>query len=167
MPKVVDLGAHAFVRFFSLAEEIDFIEEAHRLAIEPVLFFVADPHPSSAQAYAHLIGRFPSLTILPAFNEAVGRVQDYRSRFPIRHGAGLPIVIRRLPPQLKAYALDRRYSFAAFEETLPLDIPLRFAFELRSWTKRSFLEFREFELRLLMEKLRAALAVPDDATLRD
>jgi hypothetical protein len=30
-------------------------------------------------------------------------------------------------------------------------------FELRSWTRRTFLEFRELELRLLMEKLRASL----------
>ena len=39
----------------------------------------------------------------------------------------------------------------------PAPVPLGPAFELRSWTKRAFLEFRELELRLLMEKLRASL----------
>ena len=33
-------------------------------------------------------------------------------------------------------------------------VPIGPAFELRSWTKRTFLEFRELELRLLLEKLR-------------
>jgi hypothetical protein len=36
-------------------------------------------------------------------------------------------------------------------------IPIGLAFELRSWTRRAFLELRELELRLLLEKLRAAL----------
>jgi len=45
----------------------------------------------------------------------------------------------------------------AFHAQLPVGVPIGLAFELRSWTKRTFLEFRELELRLLLEKLRASL----------
>jgi hypothetical protein len=40
---------------------------------------------------------------------------------------------------------------------LPVETPIGHAFELRSWTKRVFLEFRELELRLLLERLCASL----------
>jgi hypothetical protein len=38
-----------------------------------------------------------------------------------------------------------------------MGIPIGLAFELRSRIRRTFLEFRELELRLLLERLRAAL----------
>lgn len=39
------------------------------------------------------------------------------------------------------------------------------AFELQAWTRRTFLEFREMNLRLLLERLRPAL--PSSVTKRD
>jgi hypothetical protein len=36
-------------------------------------------------------------------------------------------------------------------------IPVGLGLELQAWTRRAFLEFREFELRLLLEQLRASL----------
>ena len=58
---------------------------------------------------------------------------------------------------LKAQIEKARYSFAEVHGRLPMAIPIGLAFELRSWTRRAFLELRELELRLLLEKLRAAL----------
>ena len=48
-------------------------------------------------------------------------------------------------------------SFLDFYEELPPAIPAGLAYELRSWTRRTFTEFRELELRRLLEKLRSAL----------
>jgi hypothetical protein len=58
---------------------------------------------------------------------------------------------------LKAQVEKSHSSFSDFYETLAPAIPLVLAYELRFWTRRTFLEFRELELRLLLEKLRAAL----------
>ena len=37
--KVVDLGHLAFQRFFSVMEEIEFVEEAHRRALEIIVLY--------------------------------------------------------------------------------------------------------------------------------
>jgi hypothetical protein len=58
---------------------------------------------------------------------------------------------------LKAQMEKSRHSFADVHERLPVRIPIGLAFELRAWTRRTFLEFRELELRLLLEKLRGSL----------
>ena len=39
----------------------------------------------------------------------------------------------------------------------PAAVPMCQAFELRAWTKQAFVTFREFELRLLLDKLQASL----------
>jgi len=66
-----------------------------------------------------------------------------------------PVEISTLAPMLKAQIEKSRYSFSDVYDKLPIGIPNGLAFELRSWTWRTFIEFRELELRLLLEKLRA------------
>ncbi len=43
VPKVIDLGFHAFNKFFKMSEEIGFLKEAARRRIAPVILFMADP----------------------------------------------------------------------------------------------------------------------------
>ncbi len=155
--KVVDVGQSAFERFFAVVEEIGLMNEAPRRALEPLVMFAADPHPASATAYGALRQRFPDLVMTPVFNEAITRGQKLREHFPFGRAAAVPLQIPLLPPALKAHADKGGRSFLDFHETLPVEVPLGPAFELRSWTKRTFLEFRELELRLLLEKLRASL----------
>lgn len=155
--KVVDVGHAAFERFFAVVEEIGFVVEGPRRALEPLVMFAADPHPASAQAYEALRQRFPDLVMVPVFNEAITKGQKLREHFPFGRAAAVPLHIPLLPPALKAHADKGARSFLDFHDTLPVEVPLGPAFELRSWTKRTFLEFRELELRLLLEKLRASL----------
>jgi hypothetical protein len=58
---------------------------------------------------------------------------------------------------LKAQIEKSRCSFTDVHDKLPIGIPNGLASELRAWTRRTFLELRELELRLLLERLRAAL----------
>jgi len=155
--KVVDLGNAWFERFFAIVEEIGFIDEALRHAIEPMIMFAADPHPVSVRAYAELRRRFPKAVLVPVFNEAILKGRKLRDQFPFGRAAAVPLQIPLLPPMLKAHADKSAHSFADFHAQLPVGVPIGLAFELRSWTKRTFLEFRELELRLLLEKLRASL----------
>ncbi len=157
--KVVDLGHESFQRFFTTVEEIGFMPEADRRGIQIVILFAADPHPQSVQAYVNLMWRFPNAVLVPVFNEGILKGQKLRELYKFSSAATVPLQIPLLPPALKVHAERPEHSFVDFHSQLPMPIPIGLALDLRSWTRRTFLELREFELRLLMEKLRASLKV--------
>jgi hypothetical protein len=155
--KVLDLGTAAYGRFLTIMEEIGFVAECNRRGIEPTILFAADEQPASIAAYVNLQKRFPGALVVPVFNEAITKGGQFRHRYPFERAASVPLRIPILASALK-YAADRSsYSFADFHSQLPMGLPMGSAFELRTWTRRAFLEFRELELRLLLEKLRTAL----------
>jgi hypothetical protein len=155
--KVVDVGHASFERFFTIAQEIRLFEEARRRAIEPMILFIADPHPVAVKAYANLHRRMRSAFLIPVINDAIVKGRNFRDKFPFTQAVGVPLQIPVLPPMLLAQVDKSTYSFADLHDRLPMAIPLELAFELRTWTRRAFLEFRELELRLLLEKLRTSL----------
>jgi hypothetical protein len=155
--KVIDLGHGWFAQFFKVVEEIGFIDEACRRAIEPVILFAADPHPVSFKAHADLQRRFPRAVVAPVFNEAIVQGRKLRDQFAVARAAAVPLQIPLLLPILKAQADKSAHSFADFHARMPEGVPQGLAVELHAWTRRTFLEFRELELRLLLEKLQASL----------
>ena len=155
--RVVDLHQASYKQFFTLVEELGFMEEACRRGLEVIILFAADAHPGSAQAYGRLLRRFPGAILVAVFNEAILQGRKVRDQYPFSRTAAIPLQIPYLPPALKAHVDTSAYSFADLHAQIPIAIPIGHAFELRSWTKRAFLELREFELRLLLEKLRASL----------
>jgi hypothetical protein len=155
--KVVDVNHTSFDRFFGISEEIGFFREASSRSIEAIILFAADPHPVAINAYADLQRRFRGTVLVPVFNDAILRGQKLRKEFPFTRPAAVPLQISVLAPMLKAQVDKTRCSFADLHDKLPIGIPIGLAFELRAWTRRTFLEFRELELRLLLEKLRASL----------
>jgi hypothetical protein len=155
--KVVDVGHGSFERFFAIMAEIGFMREAQRRSIEPMILFMADPHPVAIKAYADLQRLFRNALLVPVFNEAILKGQKLRDQYPFSRAAAVPLQIPALAAMLKAQIDKPPYSFVDVHDTLPMAIPIGLAFELRSWTRRTFLEFRELELRLLLEKLRASL----------
>ena len=97
------------------------------------------------------------MLVVPVFNEAIAPERMLRDRFPVRRAASMPLQIPILAAGLKAQA-DRPFmSFAVFHDHLPPEVQIRPAYELQSWTRRVFLEFRELQLRLLLDKLRTSL----------
>jgi hypothetical protein len=153
--KVVDLGHASFKHFFCLMDEIKFADEARRRGMEVIVLYAADAHPISVKAYEILRRRLPSLVLVPVFNEEILKGRKLRDQYPFTRAAAVPLQIARLPPALKSCVDRWGQSFAEFLRPTP--VPIGPEFELRSWTKRTFLELREFELRLLMEKVRASL----------
>jgi hypothetical protein len=133
------------------------VQEAACRAIEPVMLYAADPHPASLHAYCRLRKTFPELLIVPVFNETIAKGRKLRDQFPFIRAAAVPLQIPALAPALKSHADRPGRSFKAFHGEPPPDIPGAHAAELRGWTRRVFLELREFELRMLLEKLRASI----------
>ena len=155
--KVVDVGHLAFQRFFSVMDQIRFAEEAQRRALEVIVLYTADAHPTTVKAYGILQRRLPSLVLVPVFNEGILKGRKLRDQYPFSRATAVPVQIPLLPPALKMHVERSGHSFIDFHGQLTVPVPVGPEFELRSWTKRAFLEFRELELRLLMEKLRASL----------
>jgi hypothetical protein len=156
-PKVVDLGYALFERFFAMCEEIGFVDAAKRRGLEVIILFPAEPHPSAVVAYEQLQKRLPNAALVAVLNEAVLKGSKVRDFYPAARESAVALQVPLMPLVLKAYAERLSESLAHVRAQLPSHMPMGHALELRSWTRRVFLEFREFELRLTLEKLRVAL----------
>jgi hypothetical protein len=151
VPKVVDLGATLFDRFFHVLDEIDLTAEARRQSVDLVLLFMVDQDRSAARAYAMLQGRFPDLPIVPVYNEGVGTTQHEREEFATSGHAGA-LRIPALPAVVRGVVEKRRFSFVGFCAK-PVDQQT----PLHGWVRNVFVEFRKLELRLLLKKLSPSL----------
>ncbi len=154
--KVVDLGPGAFEAFFSVAREIDFVGEARRRSIVPVILFMIAPDKSSADAYAMLRRQLPGATLVPVHNEAAGKAQ-HRDLFPAGGVASVPFHLPVLAPGLKKYIDKKPFSFAESSTSSMLGMPLDAQMELQRWMRRVFVEFREMELRIMLANLQSSL----------
>src|SRR5207244_9534800 len=114
--------------------------EARRRSIEPMILFAADPHPVAVKAYADLQRRLRNACIVPVFNETILRGQRLRDQYPFSRAAAVPLLISALAPMLKAQIDKPPFSFVDVHDKLPMAIPIGLAFELRAWTRRTFLE---------------------------
>lgn len=150
VPKIVDLAHGLFNKFFAVLQDISFAEEARRTSIIPVVLFLADTDLRSRQGYDMLRDRFPQLVLVPVFNHALPSITRHRKNFPAT--AALTFFV--LSPVLKAVIERPSFSFAAMVGTTA-----DMSSELYLWTRRVFLEFRELELRLLLEELKPELQI--------
>jgi hypothetical protein len=155
--KVVDIGYTSFERFFALCEEIGFFNEARRREFEVVILFAAEANPVAAMIYEQLRRRFAQAIVVAVLNEGILNGRNIREHYRFARAAEMPLQIPLLSLALKAYAGRTDGAFTHFEAKAPAAVPMGQAFELRAWTKQAFVTFREFELRLLLDKLQASL----------
>ncbi len=155
--KLIDLGYALFERFFAVCQEIGFVDAARRRGFEVIILFPAEPHPSATAAYDDLQRRFPTAVVVAVLNEAILKGNRVRESYPVDRESAVALQIPLMPAVLKAYAERLSQSLTHVRAQLPANMPMGHALELRSWTRRVFLEFREFELRLTLEKLRTSL----------
>ena len=155
--KVVDLAPASFQQFFSVMAQIDFLDAARRRGIEPIVLFIAAPDAVSHRAYARLQRDLPDLVLVPVYNEAVAQGQRARKNYPISGLSSMPLHIPALPPHFYRYLQQAPFSFADFRGAPPQEIPLDAYMELVRWMRRVFVEFRELELRLLLNDVRLSL----------
>lgn len=155
--KLIDLGYALFERFFAVCEEIGFVDAARRRGFDVIVLFPAEPHPSAVAAYEELQRRFPHAVVVAVLNEAILKGNRVRDNYPVARESAIALQVPLMPAVLKSYAERLSESLAHVRAQLPANMPMGHALELRSWTRRVFLEFREFELRLTLEKLRTSL----------
>ena len=149
--KVVDVGYGNFDSFFAVMQDIGFVGEASYRSVAPVIMFMSEPDHRSARAYAKLRDRFPEVSFVPVLN--AGTTPETRARSNAKADfSGVPVHIPALSSALRAAVAEVGFSSAlAGYETADLRD------ELVAWIRRIFLQFREMELRLLLEDLKPAL----------
>lgn len=154
IPKIVDLGPAQFEPFFAVMLELAIAREARRQHISLVVLFLADGDQRTAQTYSLLQHRFPDLSLVPVLNEAMPAAVRYRDHFPPRLG-GAPLVIPPLGAVVREVIERPGFSLSAY-----LNKTADTTIELHGWIRKIFLEFRELELRLLLEELKPSLQLP-------
>ena len=150
--QVVDLGHMLFDRFFAVMREIEFAIEAERRTVVPIVLFAADADERARRAFAMLNDHFPSLLLVPVFNQGIPQITRYREHFPLTRSGGPLVSIPALTAVVRSVVDRRGFSFATYS-TRTADTTT----ELYDWMRRVFVTFRELEVRLLLSKLKADL----------
>ncbi len=154
-PKVIDLSHMLFDKFFGLVRHLNFLKEAHRRNIAMMVLFVADPDERSRRAFAMLVGRFPDMAVVPILNEAVPPTVTYGDNFPpTRHG-GPAVVIPSLSPVVRGAIEKRTFSFIDYAVKTKDGTT-----ELWGWIRRTFVSFRDLEVRLLLGDMPKVPPIP-------
>jgi hypothetical protein len=142
VPKVIDLGFHAFDEFFKMSEEIGFLKEAARRRIAPVILFMADTDRVSARGHELLREQIPPANLVTVDNEYV-----LRGELPAAMSHGRLLRMAALPSFLKIYIDRLTFSFTDY-----LRNEKDSSTELHQWVRRNYLSFRELELSLILQK---------------
>src|SRR5271169_5555811 len=98
VPKVIDLGFHAFDEFFKMTDEIGFMKEAARRGVSPIILFVGDTDRVSARGYPMLQQQIPATALVTVDNEHI-----VRGELPLAMAHGRILRIAALPVFLKTY----------------------------------------------------------------
>jgi hypothetical protein len=139
--KVIDLGFHAFDKFFEMTEEIGFMKEAVRRDVAPVILFVGDTDRVSARSYPVLQRQIPPSALVTVDNEYV-----VRGELPTAFVRGKTLHIAALPNFLRTYIDRLSFSFSDY-----LRHEKDSSTELHQWIRRNYLSFRELELSLILQ----------------
>lgn len=153
--KVVDLGHEHYEGFFTLAQRIGFAEEAYRRNIAPSVLFIATPEGAAVEGYVQLRTRMPQLVLTPVHNELFSAPQ-HRDRYSYPSGTTqlrLPV----LAPGLRKYVETPPFSFDEQHLANARHIPLDSHLELQRWLRKVYVEFRELELRILLQDLQSSI----------
>jgi hypothetical protein len=143
VPKVVDLGFHAFDDFFKMIAEIGFMKEADRRDIDPVVLFIPDRDRASVVAWQMLRATFPDAAVIPVDNEHV-----LWGALPQAFAGVRPFRIAALPAFLKSIIGRLNFSFTHY-----LRDNKDQSSELHQWVRNNYTRFRELELNLILHKL--------------
>jgi hypothetical protein len=142
LSKVIDLGFHAFDEFFKMSEQIGFLKEAARRNVAPVVLFLADIDRASARGHETLHRQISSDRLVVIDDEFV-----VRGELPEAMGRGRVMRMTALPVFLKTYIDRLTFSFTDYLRQEPDS-----STELHQWIRRNYVNFRELELNLIMQR---------------
>jgi hypothetical protein len=157
---IIDVSHRAFKNFFTVVQEIGFFEEIRRRSIEPVILFIIDQDPKSAETYDSFRRGFDEAYLVPVRNQVAATTRPDRAASPISNTFPASLEIPELSFPLRALVDQQDFLFSRFWQTLPAGLPDAMDDELPVWMDRVFLQLWELELCLAREETLAQLAAP-------
>jgi hypothetical protein len=148
---VIDLGCGLFDQFFKVMAQIGFEDEARQKLIRPIVLFITDAAPFTAQTYAELRRELARTIFVPVHNEAASFMMIAKD-FPPSSPKFQTIRIPRLSPIVRGLIDRPSFSFGTYMSQQPGGPT-----EVHSWIGQIFAEFRELELQLLIGELESSL----------
>ena len=152
IPKIIDLWHPAYRRFFEVAGNVGFLEEADRASISPILLYHADASQKSLEACWDLDSLWRDVEIAIVSNEGAAPLDPthpwHLSRFPTDHG----FRIQKLDPDSLAMVGDPNLSLKKLLWEPDDDTPDP-RYGLVQWTEAIFAQFRAFELRHALQDM--------------
>ncbi|MCP1835781.1 hypothetical protein J2R76_004121 [Bradyrhizobium sp. USDA 4532] len=142
VPKVIDLGFHAFDEFFKMCEEIGFIKETARRYVVPIILFIAGADRISFRGYDMLRRRIPPASLVTVHNEFA-----LRDGLPEVMDGERVLQISALPLFLKRYIDRLGFSFTGY-----LRDEKDWSTELHQWIRRNYTTFRDLESSLMLRR---------------
>ncbi len=151
VPKIIDLWHQGAAPFFMLWDHMDFVAEARRIGVEPIVFLFAEPSPRSLAIASRIIDRHPDLTMIAVNNEGAllpgGLSRDELARYR----AGRTFTMGQLDPILRDVVEVQNFSFSRFMLAPPFGMSIVVRACLKSWILQMVTQFQSLELGIALE----------------
>jgi hypothetical protein len=152
VPKVVDLWHRSMEGFFALLEDTEFVAEARRASVEPVLLFMADGSVHSAEVAEGLARRYPEVTMVTVINEGAAPLGEVSLDLLARYPASRIFKIAALDPILRQTIEAPGFSLSRFILAPPTGMSIVVRSGLKSWLARILAQFQSFEFSMTLEQ---------------
>jgi hypothetical protein len=149
VPKIVDLWHRSLDGFFTLVDHTQFLTEAQRLGITPVLLYLAEGSPRSIETADRLATHYPDLQFVTVLNEGTAPGLESREEFT-RYPSARSFKITALDPVLRQTIEEPSFSLSRFMLVPPVNMSIVVRAGLREWLWRIFSQFKSFELRMTL-----------------
>jgi hypothetical protein len=145
--KIIDLWSRSYERFFTLIQEIGFVEEARIKSIEPVILFHVDASEASASAAWRLANALPTVETLLTYNEGAAPLGDQANERLALYPPHRRLKINALDPMVARALQPNDLSLSYFLIDPPSDMSLVVRAGLKSWLTPIFSQVRAYEMR--------------------
>lgn len=153
---IIDLPSHDLVTFFTVIDDLDFINAAHNAHIELVIAFVLDQTATSVMTARDLRGAYATETFYLIRNAWNGNPLVTRQAREVYEEIepdtvfSLPLLDR----EAMAAAEEPPFSFIEFQEGIYTSLPPSLRLRLRSFLSEVFGQFQRRELSLDLGSLK-------------
>jgi hypothetical protein len=151
-PRIVDVWYRSFEKFFSTIKEIQFIEEAERVGLEPIFLYHVAPTERSLAGALALHATWRDTGIISVHNEGASplgaEAHSILSYYPARG----KFVLGALDLPVARVLQDVNFSFTRFLSAPSSEMSIVVRAALKSWTLSIFTQFQSFELRTALER---------------
>ena len=144
-PRIIDLHHRVFTRFFAVAEQIGFQQEAHRNGMEPIIIFHVDATNESLAAARKLAQRRPSIRCVFAADRGAPSAGTHAYEWLARYPAEEKLVIGALDSETRALFDRPEFSLGRMLEAPPTTHSIVHLTALKAWLTPIFRQMRRFE----------------------